>query len=65
MSRPIYANAILPILSGSQTSTNLDFCSGRMLRPKGFGLGLGTYGLALTLRIEALALRFWHWLHHS
>jgi len=48
---------------GVRRSRILIFCSGRML--KGFGLGLGTYGLALTLRVEALALRFWHWLHHS
>jgi len=45
----------------------LNFCGSRMLK----GLGLGTTSLALAskvqalaLRDEALALRFWPWLHH-
>jgi len=36
----------------------LNFCGSRMLK------GLGTMALALASKVQALALRFWPWLHH-
>jgi len=37
-----------------------DLCSDHMLK----GLGLETMALALASKVQALAFRFCHWLHH-